>query len=244
MTATNIDPNRVPKHIAIVMDGNGRWATRQGLSRPEGHFQGYRTLRKIVEDAADMGIKVLTVYAFSTENWRRPKEEIEALMTLFINAARAELDDMNQLNVRMLLSGRIDQLPEATREQLICDVEATKNNTRITLNLALNYGGRAELVDATHKIVERAVAGEIKPEDVDEQLISQNLYSPGLPDPDLLIRTAGEMRISNFLLWEIAYAELYVTQTLWPDFTKEDLEKAILDYQGRTRKFGKVVDEE
>jgi undecaprenyl diphosphate synthase len=225
------------------MDGNGRWATRQGLSRAEGHFQGYKTLRRIVEDAADIGVKVLTVYAFSTENWKRPKEEIDALMRLFINAARAEIGDMRQLGVRMLVSRRLDQLPDDTREELMRDVEATKDRSRITLNLALNYGGRAEIVDATRKIVERAIAGEIKPEDVNEELVSQHLYSPSLPDPDLLIRTAGEMRISNFLLWEIAYAELHVTQTLWPDFTKEDLEKAILDYQSRTRKFGTLVQE-
>lgn len=238
-----IDPERAPKHVAIVMDGNGRWATRQGLTRPEGHVQGYITLRSIVEAAPDLGIEALTVYAFSTENWRRPKPETDALMMLFAEASRRELDNMNANGVKMTVSGRFHELPPEVQESLGASIESTKNNTRLTFNLALNYGGRAEIVDATKAIARKVAAGEITPDDVDEALISRNMYSPDLPEPDLLIRTAGEMRISNFLLWEIAYSELYVTDVLWPDFTPEELAKAIADFQGRTRRFGKVVPE-
>lgn len=236
-----IDIEKAPKHVAIVMDGNGRWATRQGLSRPEGHAQGYITLRSIVEAAPDLGIKALTVYAFSTENWRRPKFETDALMMLFAEASRQELDNMNANGVRMAVSGRFNELPPEVQESLGASIESTKNNTRLMFNLALNYGGRAEIVDATKAIARRVAAGEINPDEIDEALISNNMYSPDLPDPDLLIRTAGEMRVSNFLLWEIAYSEIYVTDVLWPDFTREELEKAVLNYQGRTRRFGKVV---
>jgi undecaprenyl diphosphate synthase len=236
-----IDPARVPKHVAIVMDGNGRWAESRGLSRSEGHVHGYITLRGIVEAAPDYGIEALTVYAFSTENWRRPREETDALMRLFAEAARRERDNMNQNGVRMLVSGRFHELPPEVQESLGADIEATKQNSRLVLNLAMNYGGRAEIVDAARAIVSRAVAGEIRAEDVDEAVISQHLYAPQLSDPDLLIRTAGEMRVSNFLLWQIAYSEIWVTDVLWPDFGREDLEKAILDYQRRTRRFGAVV---
>lgn len=244
MTANKIDTSRIPKHVAIVMDGNGRWATRQGLSRAEGHYHGYKTLKSIVEAASEFGIEILTVYAFSTENWRRPKEEVEALMHLFFEAAHAEVADMQKMNVRMMVSGRVEELPDVTRKEFLRDIEATKHNKKIILNLAINYGGRREITDAAKKIAQQAADGKISPNDVDETLFSRYLYSPDLPDPDLLIRTAGEMRVSNFLLWEIAYSEIHVTQTLWPDFTKEDLAKAILDYQSRTRKFGAVVEKE
>ncbi|HOM71137.1 MAG TPA: isoprenyl transferase [Armatimonadota bacterium] len=243
MIEKEIDPTRVPKHVAVIMDGNGRWATRQGLNRIEGHIQGYKTLRRIVEDASNLGVEVLTTYTFSTENWTRPKEEVDALMKLIVQAARAEIADMQELGVRLMVSGRIEELPDATREELLQDIEATKGNTKMILNLAINYGGRREIVDAARKIARRVAAGDFKPEDIDEHLFSQYLYSPELPDPDLLIRTANEMRISNFLLWEIAYSEIYVTKKLWPEFTKEDLIEAIIDYQGRTRKFGAVVEE-
>ena len=238
-----IDRNRVPEHIAIVMDGNGCCATRQGLQRIEGHVRGYVTLRNILEAAADLGIKVLTAYAFSTENWRRPKEEVDALMHLFAKAARRERDNLMQNDIRMMVSGRLHELPPEAQESLLADIEATKDNKKIILNLAVNYGGRSEITDAARKIAKKVLAGEISPDEIDEKLFSKHLYAPELPDPDLLIRTAGEMRVSNFLLWEIAYAEIHVTQVLWPDFTKDDLIKAVLDYQGRTRKFGAVVDD-
>ncbi|MEN6370613.1 MAG: isoprenyl transferase [Armatimonadota bacterium] len=240
---TNIDPDRVPKHVAIVMDGNGRWATRQGLTRAEGHVQGYIALRNIVEAASDLGIKALTVYAFSTENWRRPKDEVEALMHLFARAAHQEMENLQQNSVRMMVSGRFHELPKEVQDSLNADIKATKNNTRLILNLAINYGGRSEIADAARALARKAAAGEISPEEIDEKTFSQYMYAPELPDPDLLIRTAGEMRISNFLMWEIAYAEFYVTQVLWPDFNREELIKAILDYQGRTRRFGAVVEE-
>jgi undecaprenyl diphosphate synthase len=225
------------------MDGNGRWATRQGLPRLQGHFKGYETLRDIVEAAPDLGIRVITAYGFSTENWRRPKEETEGLMQLIAEAAHHEAENLHQNGVRMIISGHLDELPTHTREALESDMELTKDNNRLTLNLAINYGGRLEIVDAVKKIATCVAEGEIKPEDIDEQLFSQHLYAPDLPDPDLLIRTANEMRISNFLLWEIAYSELYVTETLWPDFTKDELIKAVLDYQNRTRRFGAVVED-
>lgn len=243
VTMVQIDPDRVPRHVAIIMDGNGRWATSRGLSRLEGHFQGYKTLRAVVEAASDFGIEILTAYTFSTENWRRPKPETDALMQLIIEAARAEIADMQQKGVRMIVSGRIEDLPPATREELERDIQATQGNCRITLNLAINYGGRREIADAAREIARRAVAGELRHEDVDEDLLARHLYRPDLPDPDLLIRTAGEMRVSNFLLWQIAYSEIHVTQVLWPDFTKDDLAEAIADYQSRTRKFGAVVRE-
>lgn len=242
MTLEGIDPNRVPKHIAIVMDGNGRWARQKGLPRTEGHVRGHYVLRDIVQAASDFGVKILTVYAFSTENWRRPKEETEALMHLFAEGARQETPDMLKNGVRMLVSGRIDSLPDIARDALLEAVNATAGGDRITLNLAINYGGRAEIVDAAAAVARLAAQGKISPEDVDEDLFARYLYQPELPDPDLLIRTAGEMRVSNFLLWEIAYSEIHVTSVLWPDFTKEDLARAIIDYQNRVRKFGGVAD--
>lgn len=240
----DIDTERVPRHIAIIMDGNGRWATSRGLSRVEGHVKGYRTLKNIVEAASDLGVEVLTAYTFSTENWRRPKEEIDALMNLIMQAARREMGKMQEMGVSMVVSGRIEELPARTRKELERDVEATKDNKGLTLNLAINYGGRREIVDTTRKIARLAADGKIDPESIDDRLFAENLYSPDLPDPDLLIRTAGEMRVSNFLLWQIAYAEIHVTQVLWPDFTKDDLILAIADYQGRTRKFGSVFEKE
>jgi len=242
LTLEGIDPNRVPKHIAIVMDGNGRWARQKGLPRTEGHVRGHYVLRDIVQAASDFGVKILTVYAFSTENWRRPKEETEALMHLFAEGARQETPDMLKNGVRMLVSGRIDSLPDIARDALLEAVNATAGGDRITLNLAINYGGRAEIVDAAAAVARLAAQGKISPEDVDEDLFARYLYQPELPDPDLLIRTAGEMRVSNFLLWEIAYSEIHVTSVLWPDFTKEDLARAIIDYQNRVRKFGGVAD--
>lgn len=238
-----IDPQRVPRHIAVIMDGNGRWARRRGLPRLEGHRQGYKTLKSIVMAAAELDVKVLTAYTFSSENWKRPKAEVSGLMRLIRYAARAELDEMKKEGVRIVVSGRLHELPKSVQKQLNEDIEATAGNSRIILNIAVNYGGRAEIVDAARAAAEMVRRGEIEPCQIDEALIASLMYHPELPDPDLLIRTAGEMRISNFLLWECAYTELYVTPTLWPDFSKDDLIGAIKDYQRRTRKFGAVVEQ-
>lgn len=237
-----LDPNRIPEHIAIIMDGNGRWARKHGLPRLEGHRRGYKALKDVLIAAADLHVKALTTYAFSSENWRRPEEEVTGLMRLIRYAAQAELDDLNKEGVRFLISGRIDMIPDSTRNQLLKNVEATKNNTRIILNLAVNYGGRNEIIDAAKKAAQMAVDGTVAVSEIDEKLLSSLMYHPELPDPDLLIRTAGELRISNFLLWETSYSEMYVTDALWPDFSKEELIKAIADFQKRTRKFGKVVE--
>lgn len=238
-----LDPQRIPQHIAIIMDGNGRWARRRGLPRLEGHRQGYKTLKAVVMAAAELNVKVLTAYTFSSENWRRPKAEVSGLMRLIRYAARAELDEMKKQGVRIVVSGRMHELPKSVQKQLNDDIEATAGNSRIILNIAVNYGGRMEIVDAARQAAEMVQRGEISPGQIDEQLLSSLMYHPELPDPDLLIRTAGEMRISNFLLWECAYTEFYVTQTLWPDFSREDLVAAIKDYQRRTRKFGTVVEQ-
>jgi len=238
----NLDPNNIPAHVAIIMDGNGRWARQRKLPRLEGHRQGYKTLKDVVIAAADLNVKVLTVYTFSSENWNRPQAEVAGLMRLIRFAARAELAEMNKEGVRITASGRFSELPKPLRDQLNEDFEATKDNTRIVLNLAINYGGRNEIVDATKEVAKMIAQRTLAPEDIDEKLISSLMYKPELPDPDLLIRTAGEMRISNFLLWEMAYTEIYVTESTWPDFSREELEKALLSYQNRTRKFGKVVE--
>lgn len=239
---TENHPSLVPRHVAIIMDGNGRWARARGLSRSEGHRQGYETLREIVKASTKLGLEVLTVYGFSSENWRRPKAEIDALMSLMAEAARAELPMLQDYSVRLNVIGRIEGLPEAARKSLIEDMEATKSNQKMVLNLALNYGGRNEIVDAARAIAEEVAQGKLSPNDVDEALFNRHLYAPDLPDPDLLIRTASEMRVSNFLLWEIAYAEIWVTDTLWPDFALDTLKQAISDYGNRTRRFGAVVE--
>ncbi len=234
----------VPTHIAIIMDGNGRWATRQGMPRFKGHVQGYKNLRNILKAASDMGVKYLTVYAFSSENFKRPKAEVDFLMSLFAEAAAAELDSLKEENVKVVASGRIDELPAKVRKMFIRDIEETAGNTGIVFNIAVNYGGRNEIVDAARKIAEKAAKGEIKPEDIDEDALSGCMYHPEIPDPDLVIRTSGEIRVSNFLLWEIAYSEFYITDILWPDFNEDELKKAIAAFGGRKRRFGKVSDDE
>lgn len=241
--ATELDPARIPAHIAVIMDGNGRWARRQGLPRLEGHRRGYKTLKNTVIAAAELDVKALTAYTFSSENWTRPAAEVSGLMKLIRFAARAELEEMKKERVRIVVSGRVHELPKPVQKQLNEDVEATKNNDRITLNIAVNYGGRNEIVDATRAAAVMVADGKIGPDGIDEKLISSLMYRPELPDPDLLIRTAGELRISNFLLWEMAYTEIHVTQTLWPDFSKDDLVEAVADYQRRTRKWGAVVEQ-
>jgi len=225
------------------MDGNGRWARRKGLPRLEGHRRGYKTLKDTVISAAEIGVKALTAYTFSSENWKRPEAEVAGLMRLIKFAARAELREMKGRGVRIVLSGRVHELPEPVRKQLLEDVEATKDNSHITLNIAINYGGRNEIIDAARKAAKLVAAGEIDANEIDETLLSSLMYHPEIPDPDLLIRTAGEMRTSNFLVWETAYTELYVTQTLWPDFSRDELVAAIADFQSRTRRFGAVVEE-
>jgi undecaprenyl diphosphate synthase len=235
-----LDPERMPRHIAIICDGNGRWATKRSLPRPFGHRQGYMATRKIVRAASDLGIEALTLYAFSMENWTRPKTETDALMRLFEEGARRELRELHENGVRMRFSGRISELPESLQARLRENEELTRNNPGLTLNICLNYSGRDELLRAAKRLVEMANRHEIGPDDVTAEMISNQLDTAGLPDPDLLIRTAGELRVSNYLLWQIAYAELWVTQTLWPDFDKAHLVQAILDYQKRVRKFGGV----
>ncbi len=238
-----LDPERIPEHVAIIMDGNGRWATERGLPRIRGHMEGYHTVHKIVRAASSLGIKVLTLYTFSTENWRRPQEEVDLLMALIEEATRNELPTLLENNVRLQVSGRMLELPQSLQEALNDNIERTADNTGLVLNLAINYGGRSEILDAVHAICHQVMAGELHPDAITEERFSNMLYTAGLPDPDLLIRTAGELRVSNFLLWQIAYAEIWVTSTLWPDFSETDLVRAIADFQKRTRKFGKTADQ-
>ena len=237
--AKAVDPERLPAHIAIIMDGNGRWARRRSLPRAAGHKAGIEPVRITVETCARMGIQALTLYAFSAENWKRPRAEVEMLWRLLRVYLRRELPELTRNGIRFTCMGRLDGLSEHVRQELDATIAATASNTGMRLNLALNYSGRAELVDAVTAILEEArMEKRLDRLRIDEQSIAARLYTAGLPDPDLLIRTSGEMRVSNFLLWQIAYAELYVTDTLWPDWRRPDLLHAILDYQRRDRRFG------
>jgi undecaprenyl diphosphate synthase len=239
LLAEAIDPDRLPSHIAIIMDGNGRWARRRNLPRVAGHKAGVEPVRIAVETCTRMGIQALTLYAFSVENWKRPRAEVDTLWRLLRLYLRRELPEIMRNGIRFTCMGRLDGLPPQVRSELETAIEATAQNTGMRLNVAINYSGRAELVDALNAIIQDArLEGRLRDLHIDEQSISSRLYTAGLPDPDLLIRTSGEMRISNFLLWQIAYAELYVTDTLWPDFRRADLLHAILDYQKRDRRFG------
>ncbi len=233
-----LDPERMPRHVAIIMDGNGRWAQRRGLPRIMGHMAGVKTVRMVIETCGDLGIPYLTLYSFSAENWRRPKEEVEGLMALIEENLRKELPELKARGARMKVWGRIHQLPASLQEAIREVEEETKDNRDITVILAINYGGRAEIADAARKAAELVLAGKIRPEEIDEGLLSSLMYDPEVPEPDLLIRTGGEQRISNFLLWHIAYTELYITPVFWPDFTKEHLIEALKDYQRRERRFG------
>ncbi len=238
--AIGINLDALPEHVAIIMDGNGRWAKRRGFARLLGHREGYKTLRSILLSASELGIKYLTVYAFSAENWRRPEDEVAGLMKLIETAARDELRLMHQNNVRVCVAGRMDQVPAGLQRALDHGIETTQLNTGITFTLAVNYGGRAEIVDALKKMV-----GEgISPNEITEEAISQHLYNPSHPEPDLMIRTAGEMRWSNFLIWQSAYCELYVTEVPWPEFSSKELLDGVKTFQQRTRKFGAVVDKD
>jgi undecaprenyl diphosphate synthase len=237
--ATALDPSRLPEHIAIIMDGNGRWANRRSLPRVAGHKAGIGPVRSTVESCARLGIKVLTLYAFSVENWKRPRAEVETLWRLLRFYLRRELPELMKNDIRLEAIGRLEALPAQVRSELDAAVGATSLNRGLLVNLAINYGGRAELADAVNAILDTARRnGELSGLRIDEEMISANLYTSNTPDPDLLIRTSGEMRISNFLLWQIAYAELYITDTLWPDFGRTDLLKAVLDFQRRDRRFG------
>lgn len=238
-----INLQRLPKHIAIIMDGNGRWAQKQGKQRTFGHENGVNAVREAAESAAELGVKYLTLYAFSTENWNRPKDEVDALMHLLVDTIGKETPTLNKNKIRLNAIGDIQSLPEKSQEQLRQTMEETSSNDRMTLNLALSYSSRWELTDAVQKIAEKVKNEQLTIDQIDQSLIDQHLNTAGMPDPELLIRTGGEFRISNFLLWQIAYAELYFTDTLWPDFTREDLYMAILDYQGRERRFGKTSEQ-
>jgi undecaprenyl diphosphate synthase len=232
--------DQIPHHIAIIMDGNGRWAQKKGLPRVEGHRQGAKTVEKIALDCVDFGIESLTIYSFSIENWKRPETEINALMHLYSEYLVGIRPTLMKNNVKLVHLGRLEGLPPMVQNELLTTMEQTSTNNGMKLALALNYGGRAEIVDATKKISKEYKKGKLQLEDINEQCISRNLYTAGLADPDLLIRTANEMRISNFLLWQISYSEFYVTKTLWPDFTKTSLQNAILAYAKRTRRFGNI----
>jgi undecaprenyl diphosphate synthase len=237
--ANSIDPNRLPAHIAIIMDGNGRWARKRSLPRAAGHKAGVEAVRTTVETCTRLGIQALTLYAFSAENWKRPRTEVDTLWRLLRVYLRRELPEILSNGIRFTCMGRLDGLPPQVRQELQNAIDATAHNRGMRLNLAINYSGRAELVDAINAIVEDArLEGRLRDLRIDEEAIASRLYTADLPDPDLLIRTSGEMRVSNFLLWQIAYAELYVTDTLWPDFRRADLMHAILDYQKRDRRFG------
>ncbi|MDP9054257.1 MAG: isoprenyl transferase [Acidobacteriota bacterium] len=237
--ALTLDPARIPAHIAIIMDGNGRWAKKRGLPRIAGHKVGVSTVRSVVEDCANMGVKALTLYAFSAENWKRPRAEVDMLWRLLRFYLRRELEDLQRNNIRLQSSGHVEALPERAYEELRAVESATARNQGMRLNLAINYSARIELVDAVNAVIDEArIAGKLSSLVVDEKMISRRLYTAGLPEPDLLIRTSGEMRVSNFLLWQIAYAELYVTDTLWPDFNRTELLRAVLDFQKRERRFG------
>jgi undecaprenyl diphosphate synthase len=239
-----LDETRVPRHVAIVMDGNGRWAKRRGLRRTEGHAAGEEALFDTVEGALEIGLRWMTVYAFSTENWRRPLDEVRFLMQFNEGLLLRRRDDLNQRGVRVRFIGRRGgRVPGRLRRQIAEAEELTRANRRMTLTFAFNYGGRAELVDSVRAIARAARDRQIDPERVDERLIARHLYAPDMPDPDLLVRTSGEYRISNFLLWQVAYSELHFTDVLWPDFRREHLFEAIRDYQNRERRFG-AVDED
>lgn len=233
-----IDTARLPQHIAIIMDGNGRWAKEKGKLRVFGHHNGVLSVRDVVEGAGELGVKYLTLYTFSSENWNRPKYEVTAIMELLISTINKEIKKLMENNVRLNMIGDIDMLPKKCGDELNNAINKTAGNTGLVLTLALSYSSRREIVQATKAIAQKVASGEIKAEDISEEMLSQHLHTANMPDPELLIRTSGEYRISNYLLWQIAYAELYFTDKLWPDFRREDLYEAILDYQKRERRFG------
>lgn len=239
----NIDPNNIPKHIAIIMDGNGRWAKQNGQERLFGHFAGVEAVRRTVKAAAEFGVKHLTLYAFSVENWNRPKEEVDGLMDLLVDTLVKEIDSLDEDGVRMMTIGNTEGLPNSCQNTLRDAIERTKKNSRINLVLALNYGARWEIVKAVKQIVENHASGQLKFDDINEQTISMHLTTADIPDPELIIRTSGEHRLSNFLLWQSSYSEFFFAKIFWPDFDKEHLAEAIFDYQNRERRFGLVSEQ-
>jgi len=232
------DAARAPRHVAIIMDGNGRWAERRALPRLAGHRAGAKAVREVIAASIELGISYLTIYSFSSENWSRPKDEVFGLMSLFVEVLERELVNLERMKVRVKVIGELDELPDQTRDAFVRCVQRTSGNAGLTLVVALNYGGRADITTATRRIAEQVAEGSLSPGAVDEAAIAARLSTSGVPDPDLVIRTSGEMRVSNFLLWEIAYSELWVTGTLWPDFNRTDLLRAVVDYQKRDRRFG------
>jgi len=238
-----IDKSRLPKHLAVIMDGNGRWAKKQGLFRSIGHENGSKAVREIVEACAQFPIPYLTLYAFSTENWNRPKLEVDTLMRLLVSSLKKEIKTLMDNDIKLHAIGNLDSLPKKAHSELLDVINRTKSNTRMTLTLALSYGSREEIIKTIKEISLKVKNNLISPSNIDESVINNHLYTRDLPDVDLLIRTSGELRISNFLLWQIAYAELYFTETLWPDYRKDHLFEAILNYQNRERRFGKTSEQ-
>ncbi|MDV3309812.1 MAG: isoprenyl transferase [Cyclobacteriaceae bacterium] len=238
-----IDQNRLPRHIAVIMDGNGRWAKRKGAMRIFGHKNAVQAVREVTEACGELGVKYLTLYAFSTENWSRPKEEVEGLMELLVSTLKQEIDRLMENQVRLITVGELSDLPPECQANLQWAIEQTRNNTGLTLNIALSYSGRWEIIQAVKSLVKDVQSGKIDEKDISDRVFENYLQAPGIPDPELLIRTSGEMRVSNFLLWQIAYTELYITPTLWPDFRKEHLYEAVWSYQQRERRFGKTSEQ-
>ena len=240
---SQIDINNLPGHVAIIMDGNGRWAKQHNQPRVFGHRHGVRAVREVTESAAELGIKYLTLYAFSTENWARPKLEVDTLMRLLVDTLSKEIATLNKNNIRLDAIGDLQRLPSATFNALMDGIQSTRNNSRMTLILALNYSGKWDLIQATQHIAAQVLDGALDPESINEALIQNNLSTHGIPDPELLIRTSGERRLSNFLLWQLAYSELFFSPVFWPDFSKEHFYQAILDFQHRERRFGKISEQ-
>lgn len=235
---SRLDLSRLPRHVAIIMDGNGRWAKKRGMPRAFGHRAGMGSLKEMVKLSSQLGLEVLTVYAFSTENWKRPKDEVKILMDLLVEYMHKEIDELCSNNVKVMAIGKLSELPPEAVQALVDARRRSRENTGLTLNIALNYGGRTELVEAVRAIGEKVASGELKSSDIDENVIAQHLYTDGLPDPDMLIRTSGDFRVSNFLLWQLAYTELWLTPVMWPDFKRVHLLKALVDYQQRDRRYG------
>ncbi|UJH90885.1 isoprenyl transferase [Antarcticibacterium sp. 1MA-6-2] len=243
MFKEKIDIQRLPQHVSVIMDGNGRWAKQKGLLRAFGHEEGTKAVRDVVEGCAELGVKFLTLYAFSTENWNRPKREVDTLMRLLVNSLKKEIKTLTENNIKLNAIGNIDSLPKKAQKELKEVIDKTAGNERMVLTLALSYGSREELIHVVKDLCEKVKNEELSLDAIDESIINQHLYTQNLPDVDLLIRTSGEQRISNFLLWQIAYAELYFTNILWPDFRRENLYEAIYNYQTRERRFGKTSEQ-
>ena len=237
-------PGQLPRHVAIIMDGNGRWATQRNENRTKGHIAGVKAVKEVIRATSELGIEYLTLYTFSIQNWKRPEEEVVALMKLLFETTLKEMKEMMESDIKLITTGRINGLPFGQRQILEKAIALTRNNKGLTLNLALNYGGRTEILDAVKAIANSIKGGLFDLKDIDEKLFSDFLYTADIPDPDLMIRTSGEWRISNFLLWQTSYTELYIIDTLWPDFGRKELFDAVLDYQGRERRFGKVAEQE